>query len=110
MDQVSSGASACAHFKVQPSYATDTATATALIAEIVTDAGEGRIAIDLETTPLPSERERCAELARRAAAAKGRVKVLRPAQSAAPQRCGGQTARRRLRPHSRSPRRSLRRS
>ena len=43
-------------FKVRPSYATDAAMATALVAEILADAGEGRIAVDFETTPLPSER------------------------------------------------------
>ena len=52
----------CAHFKVRPSYATDAATATALVAAIVADAGEGLIAVDFETTPLPSERERRADL------------------------------------------------
>ena len=58
MDQVSPKRSALAHFKVRPSYATDAATATALVAEIIADAGEGRIAVDFETTPLPSERAR----------------------------------------------------
>ena len=44
---------ALGHFKVRPSYATDMATAAALVAEIITDAGDGRIAVDFETTPLP---------------------------------------------------------
>ena len=67
MDQVSPKRAALAHFKVQPSYATDAAMAAALIAEIITDAREGLIAVDLETTPLPSERARLADLTRRVA-------------------------------------------
>ena len=51
MDQVSPKHSALAHFKVRPSYATDAVTATALVTEIIADAGEGLIAVDLETTP-----------------------------------------------------------
>ena len=43
--------SALAHFKVRPSYATDAATATALVAEIIADAGEGLIAVDLRDHP-----------------------------------------------------------
>ena len=89
MDQLSPNRSALAHFKVRPSYATDAATAAALVAEIITDAGEGLIAVDLETTPLPSERARLADLSRRVAEAKGKVQGLRP--SAAPRRGGGQT-------------------
>ena len=99
--------SALAHFKVRPSYATDAATATALVAEIITDAGEGLIAVDLETTPLPSERARLADLLRRVAEAKGKVQAATERRDAAR---GGQTARRRRRPRSRSPRRSWRRS
>ena len=75
MDQVSPNRSALAHFKVRPSYATDAATATALVAEIIADAGEGLIAVDLETTPLPSERARLADLSRRVAEAKGKVQA-----------------------------------
>ena len=67
--------SALGHFKVRPSYATDMATAAALVAEIITDAGDGRIAVDFETTPLPSERARLADIARRVAAAKGKVQA-----------------------------------
>ena len=108
MDQVSPNRSALAHFKVRPSYATDAATATALVAEIITDAGEGLIAVDLETTPLPSERARlCGS---NAPGSRGEGEGSRPAPSAAPRRGGGQTARRRRRPRSRSPRRSWRRS
>ena len=89
MDQVSPDRSALAHFKVRPSYATDAATATALVAEIIADAGEGLIAVDLETTPLPSERARLADLTRRVAEAKGKVQACD--RSAAPRRGGGQT-------------------
>ena len=49
MDQLSPVYSALTHFKVRPSYATDATTSTALVAEIVTDAEEGLIAVDLET-------------------------------------------------------------
>ena len=83
MDQVSPKRSALAHFKVRPSYATDAATATALIAEIITDAGEGLIAVDLETTPLPSERARLADLLRRVAEAKGKVQAATERRAAA---------------------------
>ena len=83
MDQVSPDRSALAHFKVRPSYATDAATATALVAGIVADAGEGRIAVDLETTPLPSERERRADLSRRVAEAKGKVRACAERRAAA---------------------------
>ena len=60
---------------MRPSYATDAATAAALVAEIIADAGEGLIAVDFETTPLPSERERLADLSRRVAEAKGKVQA-----------------------------------
>ena len=83
MDQVSPVRSALAHFKVRPSYATDAATATALVAEIITDAGEGLIAVDLETTPLPSERARLADLTRRVAEAKGKVQACAKRRDAA---------------------------
>ena len=83
MDQMSPKSSACAHFKVRPSYATDTATATALVAEIITDAGEGLIAVDFETTPLPSERARYADLKRRVAEAKGKAKACAELRDAA---------------------------
>jgi DNA polymerase-1 len=75
--------SALTHFKVRPSYATDAATAAALVAGIVADAGSGRIAVDFETTPLPSERERRADLARRAAEAQGRVRACAERRAAA---------------------------
>jgi DNA polymerase-1 len=92
MDQVSPDRSAItsslAHFKVQPSYATDAATAAALVAEIIADASGGRIAVDFETTPLPSERAREADLKRRVAAAKGKVKACRERRAAA-RRGGG---------------------
>ena len=106
-DQLSPTRSALAHFKVRPSYATDAATATALVAEIITDAGEGLIAVDFETTPLPSERARLADLTRRVAEAKGKVQACAERRAAARR---GQTTRRRRRPRSRSPRRSWRRS
>ena len=83
MDQVSPNRSALAHFKVRPSYATDAATAAALVAEIITDAGEGLIAVDLETTPLPSERARLADLLRRVAEAKGKVQAATERRDAA---------------------------
>ena len=83
MDQVSPNRSALAHFKVRPSYATDAATAAALVAEIITDAGEGLIAVDLETTPLPSERARLADLTRRVAEAKGKVQAATARRAAA---------------------------
>ena len=51
MDQMSPKRFALAHFKVRPSYATDAVTAAALVSEIITDAGDGRIAVDLETAP-----------------------------------------------------------
>ena len=92
MDQVSPNRSALAHFKVRPSYATDAATATALVAEIITDAGEGLIAVDLETTPLPSERARLADLLRRVAEAKGKVQACDQAP-----RCGAAGGRQRCR-------------
>jgi DNA polymerase-1 len=76
MDQVSPKISALTHFKVRPSYATDAATATALVAATIADAGERRIAVDLETTPIPSERERLKDLLRRVAEAKGRVQAF----------------------------------
>ena len=68
---------------MRPSYATDAASAAALVAGIVADAGEGRIAVDLETTPLPRERERRAELSRRAAEAKGKVRACAERRAAA---------------------------
>ena len=80
--------SALAHFKVRPSYATDAATAAALVAAIIADAGDGLIAVDFETTPLPSERER---LGISRAAWPRRRGRFRPAPSAAPRRDGGQT-------------------
>jgi hypothetical protein len=83
MDQVSPERSACQHFNVQPSYATDAPTATALVTEIVTSAGDGRIAVDFETTPLPSERAREKDLERRVAAAKGKVKACAERRAAA---------------------------
>ena len=90
MDQVSPNQSALAHFKVRPSYATDTATAIALVAEIIADAGEGRIAVDFETTPLPSEQARCAELQRRVATAKGTVKACNERRAATRRGADGQ--------------------
>ena len=82
MDQPSPR-SVLAHFKVRPSYATDAATATALVAEIIADAGEGLIAVDFETTPLPSERERLQDLSRRVAEAKGKVQACAERRAAA---------------------------
>ena len=75
MGQASPDRPALAHFGVRPSYATDAATAASLVAGNVADAGEGLIAVDFETTPLPSERERRADLARRVAEAKGKVQA-----------------------------------
>ncbi len=75
--------SALAHFKVRPSYATDAATAAALVAAIVADAGEGLIAVDFETTALPRERERLRDLSRRVAEAKGRAKACAERRAAA---------------------------
>ena len=92
MDQVSPNRSALAHFKVRPSYATDAATATALVAEIITDAGEGLIAVDLETTPLPSERARLADLTRRVAEAKGKVQACAERRDAARRGADGAAA------------------
>jgi DNA polymerase-1 len=84
MDQLSPGsASALAHFKVRPSYATDAAAATALVAEIIADAGDGLIAVDFETTPQRSERARCEDLKRRVAAAKGEAKACADRRAAA---------------------------
>jgi hypothetical protein len=83
--------SALAHFNVRPSYATDTATATALVARIVADAGEGFVAVDFETTPLPSERERRVDLSRRVAEAKGKIQAA-TARHAAARRGAGDTA------------------
>ena len=71
------------HFKVRPSYATDVATATALVAEIIANAGEGLIAVDLETTPLPSERAGLGDLTRRVAEAKGKVQAATARRAAA---------------------------
>ena len=84
--------SALAHFKVRPSYATDAATATALVAEIIADAGEGLIAVDLETTPLPSERARLADLTRRVAEAKGKVQACAERRDAARRGADGAAA------------------
>src|SRR6478672_7868539 len=89
MDRVSPVRSACAHFKVRPSYATDAATAAALIAEIITDAGDGLIAVDLETAPLPSERARLADLLRQVAEAKGMVQACTERRAAARRRTDG---------------------
>ena len=75
MDQASPKRSAVAHFRVRPSYAPDVATAASLVAAIVADAGQGRIAVDFETTALPSERERLKDLFRRVAEAKGKVQA-----------------------------------
>jgi hypothetical protein len=75
MDQVSPKRSALAHVGVRPSYVTCTETAAALVDEIIADAGDGRIAVDFETTALPSERERLKDLSRQAAEAKGRVQA-----------------------------------
>jgi DNA polymerase I-like protein with 3'-5' exonuclease and polymerase domains len=83
MDQMSPDRSALAHFKVRPSYATDAVTAAALVAEIITDAGGGLIAVDLETAPLPSERARLADLLRQVAAAKGKVQACAKLRDAA---------------------------
>src|SRR5262245_6811090 len=83
MDQVSPNRSALAHFRVRPSYATDAATATTLVGQIVADAGGGHIAVDLETTPQQSERERLEDLKRQVAEAKGRVKACRECHAAA---------------------------
>ena len=83
MDQMSPKRSALDHFKVRPSYATDAVTAATLVAEIITDAGEGLIAVDLETTPLPSERARLADLTRRVAEAKGKVQAATARRAAA---------------------------
>jgi DNA polymerase-1 len=83
MNHPPSHSSALAHFKVRLSYATDAATATALVAAIVNDAGDGLIAVDFETTALPSERERLKDLKRRAAEAKGRVRACAERRAAA---------------------------
>ena len=83
MDQVSPIRSVLAHFKVRPSYATDAVTASALVAEIITDAGNGLIAVDLETAPLPSERARLADLFRQVAEANGKVKARAKLRDAA---------------------------
>jgi DNA polymerase I len=63
------------YFKVQPSYATDTTTAARLVAAMVADAAGGRIAVDFETTPLPDEQQRHAELTRQLAVMKGKAKA-----------------------------------
>jgi DNA polymerase I len=83
MDQMSPKRSAMAHFKVRPCYATDATTATTLVAEIVACAGEGLIAVDFETTPQRSERERLADLKRRVAEAKGKVRACAERRAAA---------------------------
>ena len=83
MDQMSPNRSALGHFKVRPSYATDAATAAALVAGIIADAGEGLIAVDLETTPLPRELARGADLSRRAAEVKGKVQACAERRAAA---------------------------
>ncbi len=83
MNQPPSPSSVLAHFKVRLSYATDAATAIALVAAIVTDAGDGLIAVDLETTPLPTERARLADLTRRVAEAKGKVQAATARRAAA---------------------------
>ena len=83
MNQAPSTSSALAYFKVRPSYATDRAVATALVAEIITDAGEGLIAVDFETTPLRSELARCADLKRQVAEAKGREQACAKRRDAA---------------------------
>ena len=49
-----------AHFHARAAYATDNAHATMLVAEILADAGDGLIALDIETAPIASERARLA--------------------------------------------------
>jgi DNA polymerase-1 len=83
MNQSPSPSSVLAHFKVRPSYATDAATAATLVAAIVADAGDGLIAVDFETTALPSERERRVDLSRWVAEAKGKVRACTERRAAA---------------------------
>jgi hypothetical protein len=47
-------ASVLGRFGVRLAYATDSATAAALVAEIIADADGGLIAIDIETAPTPA--------------------------------------------------------
>jgi len=66
-----------AHFHVRASYATENAHATMLVAEILADAGDGLIALHIETAPIASEHARLAGIRTNLAAARGRKRALK---------------------------------
>src|SRR3954451_14164514 len=63
-------------FGVRLAYATDYATAAALVAEIIADADGGLIAIDIETAPTPAEQKRLWALRLQLADVVGRLEAL----------------------------------
>ena len=73
-------------------YTADANTAAALIAEMIADADDSPIGIDLETMPLASEQERAASMARERAEATGQAKALRRLGKVAEARAAQQAA------------------
>src|SRR4051812_20615801 len=69
-------ASVLDRFGARLAYATDYATAAALVAEIIADANGGLVAIDLETAPTPSEQKRLWALRLQLADVVGRLNAL----------------------------------
>src|SRR3954453_16367044 len=67
-------ATALTHFAAHAAYAADPETAAHRVADILTNAD--LVALDLETTPLPTEQTRAAALQREKAEAEGRVRAL----------------------------------
>src|SRR5687767_5793943 len=69
-------ASVLGRFGVHLAYATESATAAVLVAEIIADADGGLIAIDIETAPTPAEQQRLWAIRLKLADAVGRLKAL----------------------------------
>ena len=69
-------ASVLGRFSVRLAYATESATAAVLVAEIIADADGGLIAIDIETAPTPAEQQRLWAIRLKLADAVGRLKAL----------------------------------
>jgi hypothetical protein len=69
-------ASVLGRFGVRLAYATESATAAVLVAEIIADADGGLIAIDIETAPTPAEQQRLWAIRLKLADAVGRLKAL----------------------------------
>ena len=70
------GRSVLDRFGVRLAYATDYATAAALVAEIIADADGELIAIDIETAPTPAEQKRLWAIRLQLADVVGRLKAL----------------------------------